>query len=61
MENITIVLFDEQDEIIVRQKMTIKKDYMDTRKLINDHLLYLINFYSEDSDITKIEILRDNK
>lgn len=59
METITIVLIDKYDELIVRQKMEIQDSYKDTRKLINDHILYLVNYYGEDSDISKIEIFRE--
>jgi len=59
METITIILFDKYDEVIVRQKMEIKDSYKETRKLINDNILYLVNYYGEDSDISKIEIFRE--
>ena len=59
METITIILFDKFDEVIVRQKMEIQDSYKETRKLINDHILYLVNFYGNDSDISKIEIFRE--
>lgn len=59
MESITIVLFEAGDEVIVRQKMEIKDNYLDSRKLINDHILYLVNYYGEEFDICRIEIIRN--
>lgn len=60
MNKITIVLFDYEDEPIVREQIEIRDDNEPRKnKLINEHILYLLGFYGEQFEICKIEILRN--
>jgi hypothetical protein len=59
MEEYTIVLFDKEDEPIVRQQIELRENEQRKNKLINDHVIYLIGFYGEDSEICRIEIIRN--
>ena len=59
MEKITIVLFDSEEEPIVREKIEIREGEPRKNKLINEHILYLLGFYGEEFEVSKIEIIRN--
>lgn len=59
MEKITIVLFESDDEPIVRERIEIRDNEPRKNKLINEHILYLLGFYGEEFEICKIEIIRN--
>ena len=59
MEKITIVLLDSYDEPIVREKIEIREGEPRKNKLINEHILYLLGFYGEEFEVSKIEIIRN--
>lgn len=60
MEKVCIILFDVNDDVIVRQSLEFRETEMEKNKLIHEHLLYLINFCGQDSEIARIEIVRYN-
>ena len=48
MEKVSIILFDTEDEIIVKQSLEFRENETQKNKLIHDHLMYLFNFYGQD-------------
>lgn len=58
MDSITFILYDENDELIASESILCVKRH--TKQFIKDNLTYLINFYSEDFEIKKIEIKKES-
>ena len=58
MEKVSIILFNTEDEVIVRQSLEFRENETQKNKLIHDHLMYLFNFYGQDVEISRIEIIR---
>lgn len=56
MNKIIVALFDNLGELICRETFEFNDTENRKRKIINEHILYLLHLYNEEFDIGRIEI-----